>query len=1106
MSEPSPAEAIFLAALEKTTAAERAAFLDEACAGDKVLRRRVERLLAAHTQVGDFLERPVHEAAGLDALFTPELPPSAGESVDGSRHPSVPGYEILGVLGKGGMGVVFQARHLALKRVVALKMILHAEYAGAEERERFRAEAEAVARLQHPNIVQVYEVGEADGRPFCALEFIGGGNLAQRLASAPLSATAAAELVQTLAEAVHAAHQAGIVHRDLKPGNILLVEGGGWRVEGKDSSPAQHPAPSTLHPKITDFGLAKRIEDSAGLTQTGQLVGTPSYMAPEQAEGRANAVGPATDVYALGAILYECLTGRPPFRGATILETLEQVRTREPPAPRLLQPGAPRDLETIALKCLQKGVAQRYPTARQLAEDLGRFLRGEPVRARPVGGLERAWAWAWRRPALAAAFALAVLLLIVSAAGGTAFWFWREAETARKGAETARREAEDARKGEKKAKERLEQVFDLHRVQLAYREWQDNNVLRARQLLAECAPERRHWEWAFVDRLTHPLQELHEPLSRPLRGLVWSSDGSRIFTFDQEGGVRVWDPAAGRDLRAMTEPRPSQGATSDGGPHPAAATPDGRRIIARTRPRTLTVWAPEGRKVAEIHLAAPPGCLACSPDGRSFAFGCAGTNQITRQTHVCALDTGKTVFVLEGHGRPVSAVAYSPDGKRLASGDVDGAVRVWDAVEGKLEKTLPGLAATVTSLAFHPDNQRLAAGAQDGTIRVWDVTAGKELFTRDPRGGEVAAVAFSPDNRGLAAGLENGAVVLWDEGGKEAFTLRAHLGDRPRVTGLAFSADGRRLASSSLDGSTRIWDAAASQEGGSLEFPIQFANSFGLSGGGRWLLLASFATQVLVWDRIERRQLAALQGHTAPVAGVACSADGRRVASIGVDGFLRAWELPSRRELIACKGHEVSSGAVAVDPAGTLTASGGGEPFKGGEVKVWDLATGELRFDLPGHDGVVNGLAFSPDGTRLASASTDGLLRVQDPRSGALLWTHQGAADFGSLAFSPDGATLACGDRQGTVTVRDTETGLHVQTLRGHTKAVTGLAFHPDGRRLASGSLDNTVRLWDLASGQEALTLRSDQPLVAFGPDGHSLFATGNGPRVRVWPTRGREP
>jgi predicted Ser/Thr protein kinase len=283
--------------------------------------------------------------------------------------PAVAGYEFLGVLGRGGMGVVYRARQTRLNRLVAVKMIQPEVYAGPAERARFRTEAEAAAGLQHANIVQVYEVGDHDGRPFLALEYVDGGSLADRLDGTPLPARAAAELVETLARAIHAAHERGVIHRDLKPANVLLTADG--------------------TPKVADFGLAKRLEGEAGQTRTGAVLGTPNYMAPEQAAGRVKEVGPATDVYGLGAILYECLTGRPPFQGTTLLETLEQVRSQAPVPPRLLQPRVPCDLETVCLKCLEKDPHRRYASARELADELRRYLNGEPIRARSFNLLER---------------------------------------------------------------------------------------------------------------------------------------------------------------------------------------------------------------------------------------------------------------------------------------------------------------------------------------------------------------------------------------------------------------------------------------------------------------------------------------------------------------------------------------------------------------------------------------------------------------------------------------------------------------------------------------------------------------------------------------------
>jgi serine/threonine protein kinase len=307
--------------------------------------------------------------------------------------PQFPGYEILEEVGRGGMGVVFKARDVRLNRLVALKVLRSGEYAGGEEVSRFRLEAEAVARLQHPNIVGVYEVGEAEGRPFFAMEYVDGGNLSQRLDGSPLPPDQAARLVAVLAQAMHYAHERGVVHRDLKPANVLLTADDGT-------------------PKITDFGLAKRLNEAALQTQTGQVLGTPSYMAPEQAAGRARDVGPATDVYALGSMLYELLTGRPPFKGETPMDTLAQVMSVDPLPPSRLQPKCPRDLETICLKCLQKEPSRRYTRAQDLAVDLHRFLEGEPIRARRVGPAERAWKWVKRHPAVALLVALLLATLI----------------------------------------------------------------------------------------------------------------------------------------------------------------------------------------------------------------------------------------------------------------------------------------------------------------------------------------------------------------------------------------------------------------------------------------------------------------------------------------------------------------------------------------------------------------------------------------------------------------------------------------------------------------------------------------------------------------------
>jgi tetratricopeptide (TPR) repeat protein len=371
------------------------------------------------------------------------LAPRNGRAADAGPV-AVVGYQVLQELGRGGMGVVYLARQEKLNRLVALKMVLAGRHAGDRDRDRFRREAEAVARLQHPNIVQIYEVGEADGRPYFSLEYVDGGTLAARLDGTPLPAHDAAALIVPLARAVEAAHGCGIVHRDLKPGNILLASSRESPADTKRALLAR------CTPKITDFGLAKDLESADGQTQTGAVLGTPSYMAPEQASGHTHTVGPAADVYALGAILYELLTGRPPFLGATPLDTVMQAVSDEPVRPRHLQPKVPVDLETICLKCLQKEPRKRYESAGALADDLQRFVAGEPIRARPVGPLARGWRWAKRHPAVAAL--LTVLTAVIVGSFLVVLALLRQSELRRAQAERAE---EQAKKQEARAKQNL---------------------------------------------------------------------------------------------------------------------------------------------------------------------------------------------------------------------------------------------------------------------------------------------------------------------------------------------------------------------------------------------------------------------------------------------------------------------------------------------------------------------------------------------------------------------------------------------------------------------------------------------------------------------------
>jgi WD40 repeat protein/serine/threonine protein kinase len=1031
--------------------------------------------------------------------ITTVLPPGAAPDAQsaeriGGEKPNVPGYDILDELGRGGMGVVYKARQKSLNRIVALKMILTGAHAGPQDLARFRSEAEAVAQFQHPHIVQVYEIGEQDGRPFFSLEFVDGGSLAQRLTGVPLPARQAAGLVEILARAVGCAHQHGIVHRDLKPANVLLTADG--------------------TPKITDFGLAKRLDSQVGQTKTGAIMGTPSYMAPEQARGKTREIGPTADIYALGSILYEMLTGRPPFRGETPLETILQVTSNEPVPPTRLHSKVPRDLETICLKCLQKEPRKRYPSGDELANDARRFLDNEPILARPISRWERVLRWARRRPAAAALIGvslLATLLLVAALTISNVLIHAKQLETdgalhalqeAHEKLADQQRQTEAAFEREKNALAERTRALDkekqsayFHRIDLAAREWLANNVGRAEELLELCPPELRRWEWYYLKRLCRAdLLSLHVP-SDAATAVAISPDGGRLAVVGsrsvQPGGAReeikVWNAVTGQELCAITSHR---GATT------AAFSHDGQLLASAGRDRedpVVRVWdAATGkpRHTLSGHNGAVLA-LAFSPDGKHLAS--AGWDATVR---VWDLATGNETHSFKDHTREVLAVAFSPDGRQVASAGEDRTVRVWDRTTGKA-LLLPGHQDAVLAVAFSPDGTRLASASWDKSVKVWDLASGQEVLTTRGFLPAFKCLAFSPDGQRLAAAGEEKAVKVWDAAtGQELFIFRGH---DATVTGVAFSRDGRRLASVSEDGTVKVWDATASQELRSLAGHTGDVHSVAFRPDGRLLASASRDKTVKLRDARTGEEVHVLRGHSDEVTGLAFSRDGKCLASASLDHTVRIWDVAGGRELFVLSGHGCRVYGVSFSPNGKRVASAS----EGGMVKVWDATTGQEIHTFREHRRTVGCVAFSQDGQSIASAGEDNAIKVWDAATGLVTAVLTGHADrVWSLAFSPDGRSLASASHDRTVKVWDLATGEEALTLKGHSGEVNGVAFSADGRRLASASDDRTVKLWEVLTGQEVLTLRghaAEVTSVAFSPDDQLLAAAGRDGTVKVW-------
>jgi serine/threonine protein kinase/WD40 repeat protein len=984
-------------------------------------------------------------------------------------------YELLEELGRGGMGVVYKARQRSLNRIVAVKLILSGEFASKQEVLRFRGEAEAAANLRHPNIVAIYETGELNGQNYFSMDYAQGRTLAEIVRDHPLPPTRAARYVRIIAEAIHYAHAQGILHRDLKPSNVLI--------DADDQ------------PRITDFGLARRLHGEFGVTVTGQVLGSPAFMPPEQTTGKSARVGPPSDVYGLGAILYHLLTGRPPFQAETIQDVLRQLHEREPVAPRLLNASVPRDLETICLKCLVKEPEKRYPTALALAEDLGRFERDEPISTRPAGQLEKAWRWCRRKPAIASLLGATTALFLLVAIGSPIALLRISA-----------------------ARSESERNLYVDNIHLANNALEAHDLSRARLLLGEIDKSSvqrgmRGWEWRYLagrcrgDELGILWQH-----DAPVAGLAVSPDGKWLSAIGEDGAVRLWDFDRRTLVSAWSADTNGYRQRPEFVEHNLIFSTDSATLVTTSPDRLIRLWSvPSGRLQAEVALPNPAMTLAVSPDGRLLVAGTKG-GELT----VVSLsgDTPVPLQTLSTSHTLLWGLRFSPDGRTLFVGGIEAqAVQRFDLTDPAHPQRLPALEDSSGPLAISPDGRWLVAAKPDmQRLCVWELPSLKIVATNYAalEEGRINRVEFSPDSRVLAAGLISGRIFLWkiDEPNSEPVTLLGHEGEVRRV---AFSRDGHTLASSSYsDRTVRVWNAAVRERGKWIFHLDGAGHDLNFSTDSKHLVSVSRTTAmsassapepiyiVKLW-RVDEEQgllpLAAFTNRTSAFSSCAnFSPDSSTIAVHDYENlfflsvptltvitqataFLPCYGPDGRWMIYAERGRILRSDltlqpatllatqeghihALAVSPDGqTLASCAAKEKYV---IELRDTLTGRWLGDLPGPHVWVNWLAFSPDGKTLASAGWDdgwlGLWDVPRRRNRALLRAHNGTVF--KVAFSQDGATLAtCGD-DATLRLWNVAQQREIAALPTHGGSVKGIAFAPDGHWLACACNDGSIHLW----------------------------------------------
>lgn len=1087
---------------------EDAATVSEHVAGCEACRRRadaltddaaIRRLHQSYVQTPEMLQ-----TAELNALasqpFDPHESPTAtfaATSASDSHPTAVDRYRLGEVLGSGAYGIVYRAEDLQLGRPVALKLPRRLAFPDPESRWRFLREARAAAGLHHPQIVALYDAGEWEGICYLASALTPGPTLGVWLVeqSMGIAPRQAAQVVLALAEAVHHAHENGVLHRDIKPQNVLL-------------DPTTHFRELPFSPKLTDFGVAKLLDDKADETLAGRLVGTPRYMAPELAAGWRDQLGAAADIYALGVILYELLTGRVPIEGESHADTLRRVVTEEPLPPRKLRPGVPRDLEAICLTCLEKNPQQRYASAEALAEDLQLFLLEQPTRARPLNPLERAFRWIRRRPAVAGPLAVAVVATIALLVGLALHN--RQIRDSNRSLQAALSDAKSAHARAQASDARTQYLLYIADMRLAGRAWREGDYRSLSELLRRHVPragepDRRGLEWRFLaNRLAVEPLPL-DILSDDIYFVGLAPGGNQLASVGKDATLRWYDLSS----------RKLEGAIPTGQREVNGLDyfPDARRIVTAGDDGTLRVWNLSDH--AELLRIPAHADLAFQVlhTGESNLLVSCGNEPTVR---LWDAESGESRGTLDGSQGLLEAIALSADRSRVAAVGKDGFVGVWKLATRTLilSKQYESFQNGCICVAFSPDDRFLVTGNRRSGVRVLSAESGQEL-AQGPHFDQVHAVTVSPDGRWLASGDNAGGIQLWDlaaaldtpspsDAEREMVPYRQWLGHRGRVSSLRFESS-ERLISSAADGQLLVWNVRSAATPVVVSTWISgLALPFFTSAGT--LLVRAEPGRLLTW-KPDRGTLQEVPEFPADVRFPWTNATGSRIVVFSSPDKATVWEAKQLQEPGPPLGVPLGSwnfehlDAVAwasLDPKGELLAIAMKAPRN--HVLLCDARTGAREASLPLPDGSMRVL-LSPIGQQLAVAVDDDVWLwslEKDERDGRIEGKHShtlGVPDhverLGALAYSPDGTILATGGGDRVIRFWDTRTGRLSGELVGQRGSVDGLLFAPDGQTLISAGADGTLKLWSVSAREEFFDLHTDDYRsasdLALSPDGRWL-------------------